>query len=94
MPTRAHEGLEMAPAIRFKRERAPPGRVVSQAIIARLDGLPEATGKARSILRELIDPVKIRTEGDEVWASSRCGPVCCYEPQIGMVGVRRVLVYR
>ena len=32
-----------------------------------LDGLPEATGKAKSILRELISPVTIKTEGDLVW---------------------------
>jgi hypothetical protein len=35
--------------------------------MAGLDGHPEATGRAREILRELIVTVTIKTEGDEVW---------------------------
>lgn len=36
-------------------------------IVAGLDGHPEATGRAREILRELIGTVTIKTEGDQVW---------------------------
>jgi hypothetical protein len=41
--------------------------IYCKQIIAGLDDNPEATGRAREVLRELIGPVRIITEGDEVW---------------------------
>ena len=45
-----------------------------QQIIAGLDGHPETTAKARDILRELIGPVTIKTEGEQVWGEFEARP--------------------
>jgi hypothetical protein len=36
-------------------------------IVAGLGDNPEAVGRAREVLRELIGPIRITTEGEEVW---------------------------
>jgi hypothetical protein len=48
---------------------------------------PEATGRAREILRELIGPVRIKTEGDEVWGVFELRHNVLLKAQIEMVGV-------
>jgi len=45
-----------------------------------LEGHPEAAAKARGVLRELVGPVTIKTEGDgSVWAEheARRDPLRC-----------------
>ena len=45
-----------------------------QQVIAGLDGKPEATAKAREILRELIGTVTIKAEGEQVWGEFEARP--------------------
>jgi hypothetical protein len=41
--------------------------IYCKQITAGLDDNPEAIGRAREVLRELIGTVRIKTEGDQVW---------------------------
>lgn len=42
-------------------------RIYREQILVGLNGNPEATARARSILRELIGVVTIKAEGDQIW---------------------------
>lgn len=50
------------------------GRIYREQIVAGLDGNPEATARARSILRELTGDVTIKAERDQVWCEFQMRP--------------------